>query len=295
MAKPVFTGSGVALVTPFDRTGAVNYAKLRQLTDWHIDQQTDAIIVCGTTGEASTLTTQEKIETIRTVIEQTAGRVPVIAGTGANDTALAVSLSQNAQKLGADALLLVTPYYNKATQSGLIKHFTRIADHVDIPCILYNVPSRTTVNIHVDTYEILANHPHIVATKEASGNLAVMQRIKNVCADKLDIYSGNDELYLPALSVGAIGNISVIANILPRQSHEMYRLFTNGYMDSCTKMQLEWIDLLDSLFSQVNPIPIKTAMNLMGMEVGACRLPLCDMDTAPINELKAVLKKHELI
>jgi 4-hydroxy-tetrahydrodipicolinate synthase len=295
MAKPIFTGSGVALVTPFDRTGAVNYVKLRQLTDWHIDQQTDAIIVCGTTGEASTLTTQEKLKTIQTVIEQTAGRVPVIAGTGANDTALAVSLSQSAQKIGADALLLVTPYYNKATQSGLVKHFTKVADHVDIPCILYNVPSRTAVNIHTDTYEILANHPHITAIKEASGNLAAIQRIKQICSNKLDIYSGNDELYLPSLSVGAIGIISVIANILPRQSHDMYRLFTNGYIDACTKMQLEWIDLIDSLFSQVNPIPIKAAMNLMGMDVGSCRLPLCDMDLAPLHTLKTILKKHDLI
>jgi 4-hydroxy-tetrahydrodipicolinate synthase len=285
----------VALVTPFDRTGAVNYDKLRQLTEWHIDQQTDAIIVCGTTGEASTLTTQEKFKTIQTVTEQTAGRVPVIAGTGSNDTALAVSLSQSAQKLGADALLLVTPYYNKATQSGLVKHFTKIADHVDIPCILYNVPSRTTVNIHTDTYEILANHPHIVATKEASGNLATIQRIKQACADKLDIYSGNDDLYLPSLSVGAIGIISVVANIMPRQSHEMYRLFANGYIDSCTKMQLEWIDLIDALFSQVNPIPVKAAMNMIGMDVGSCRLPLCDMDTAPLNTLKTALKKHDLI
>lgn len=295
MSTPIFTGSGVALITPFDRTGSVNFQKLRELADWQIDQNTDAIIVCGTTGESSTLSAEEKIKTIQTVIDQTAGRVPVIAGTGTNDTAMAVSLSRNAQKIGADALLLVTPYYNKATQTGLVKHFTAIADSVDIPCILYNVPSRTTVNIHPETYAVLSKHPNIVAVKEASGNLATVQRIRQLCGESLDIYSGNDELYLPMLSLGAIGIISVIANILPRPAHEMYRLYVNGYIEECTKLQLEWIDLIDALFCQVNPIPVKAAMNLMGMDVGSCRLPLCDMDHTQFQVLKATLQNYALI
>lgn len=294
MPKPIFTGSGVALVTPFTRDGSVNHQKLRELTDWQIDHKTDAIIVCGTTGESSTLTYEEKIKTIQTVVEQTAGRVPVIAGTGTNDTATAVSLSQEAQKLGVDALLLVTPYYNKATQTGLIRHYLTIANSIDIPCILYNVPSRTTVNIHPETYYTLSKHPNIAAVKEASGNVAAVLRIKQLCGDALDIYSGNDDLYLPLLSVGAKGIISVIANILPAPTHEMYRLFVNGYIEECAKIQVQWMDLIDALFSQVNPIPVKTAMNLMGLNAGPCRLPLCDMDPAQLNTLKSVLTKHSL-
>lgn len=295
MSKPVFTGSGVALITPFDRSGNVNHTKLRELTDWHIDQQTDAIIVCGTTGESSTLTHDEKINTIHTVINQTAGRIPVIAGTGSNDTALAVSLSREAEKCGADALLLVTPYYNKTTQDGLIRHYTAIADHVNIPCILYNVPSRTTVNIHPETYYELSKHPNIVATKEASGNMAAVLRTMQLCGDALDIYSGNDDCYLPMLSIGAKGIISVIANILPRQSHEMYRLFIYDHIDTCQSLQLEWMDLIDALFCQVNPIPVKEALNLMGFDVGNCRLPLCEMNNAYKKQLNKALKNHQLI
>ncbi len=295
MSKPVFTGSGVALVTPFDCSGNVNHAKLRELTDWHIDQQTDAIIVCGTTGESSTLTYDEKLNTIHTVINQTAGRIPVIAGTGSNDTALAVSLSKEAQACGANALLLVTPYYNKTTQDGLIRHYTTIADHVNIPCILYNVPSRTTVNIHPETYYELSKHPNIVATKEASGNMAAVLRTMQLCGDQLDIYSGNDDCYLPMLSIGAKGNISVIANVLPRQSHEMYRLFIHDHIDVCQSIQLEWMDLIDALFCQVNPIPVKEALNLMGFDVGNCRLPLCEMNESYKKQLKKALKNHQLM
>ena len=295
MSKPVFTGSGVALVTPFDHSGNINHAKLRELTDWHIDQQTDAIVVCGTTGESSTLTYDEKINTIHTVIDQTAGRIPVIAGTGCNDTALAVSLSKEAQKIGADALLLVTPYYNKATQEGLIRHYTTIADSVDIPCILYNVPSRTTVNIHPETYLELSKHPNIVATKEASGNMGTVLRTMQLCGDAFTIYSGNDDCYLPMLSIGAKGVISVIANILPRQCHEMYRLFIHDHIDVCQSMQLEWMDLIDALFCQVNPIPVKEALNLMGFDVGDCRLPLCQMSDPYKKQLKKALKNHRLM
>lgn len=295
MSKPVFTGSGVALVTPFDRDGAVNHAKLRELTDWHIGQQTDALVVCGTTGESSTLTYDEKINTIQTVINQTAGRIPVIAGTGSNDTALAVSLSKDAQKCGADALLLITPYYNKTTQDGLIKHYTAIADSVNIPCILYNVPSRTTVNIHPETYYELSKHPNIVATKEASGNFAAIMRTMNLCGDALDIYSGNDDCYLPMLSIGAKGIISVIANILPKECHQMYRLFIHDHIDACRSLQLEWMDLIDALFCQVNPIPAKEALNMMGFNVGSCRLPLCDMNEPYRKQLKKTLQNHRLI
>lgn len=295
MSKPVFTGSGVALVTPFDRDGAVNHAKLRELTDWHIGQQTDALVVCGTTGESSTLTYDEKINTIQTVINQTAGRIPVIAGTGSNDTALAVSLSKDAQKCGADALLLITPYYNKTTQDGLIKHYTAIADSVNIPCILYNVPSRTTVNIHPETYYELSKHPNIVATKEASGNFAAIMRTMNLCGDALDIYSGNDDCYLPMLSIGAKGIISVIANILPKECHQMYRLFIHDHIDACRSLQLEWMDLIDALFCQVNPIPAKEALNMMGFNVGSCRLPLCDMNDPYRKQLKKTLQNHRLI
>lgn len=294
MPNPIFTGSGVALITPLHKDGAVNYTKLRELTQWHISQHTDALIVCGTTGEASTLSTKEKLNIIQTVIEQAAGHIPVIAGTGTNDTASAVFLSQKAQELGADGLLLITPYYNKTTQSGLIKHFFAVADRVDIPCILYNVPSRTTVNIHIQTYENLAKHPNIVATKEASGNLAVVERIVNRCGDELLVYSGCDELYLPMLSIGAVGVISVLANILPTPMHEMYQHFSLGHYKECRNLQNEWIELIDALFSQVNPIPIKTAMNLLGMNVGPCRLPLCDMDEEPKQALLRVMEKYEL-
>ena len=295
MSKPIFTGSGVALITPFDSLGAVNHKKLRELTDWHISQQTDAIIVCGTTGEASTLTHDEKIKTIHTVINQTAGRIPVIAGTGSNDTALAVSLSKDAEKCGADALLLVTPYYNKATQEGLIAHYTTIADSVNIPCILYNVPSRTTVNIHSETYHKLSTHPNIVATKEASGNMAAILKIRQLCGDALDIYSGNDDCYLPMLALGAKGVISVAANLLPRAFHEMYRLYIHGHIDTCQSMQIEWIDLINSLFSLVNPIPVKEALNLLGFDVGACRLPLTAMSESARNALKTTLQQYNLM
>lgn len=295
MSQSLFTGSGVALVTPFNRDGSVNYRKLRELTDWQINHKTDAIIVCGTTGEASTLTHDEKLRTIQTVVEQTAGRVPVIAGTGTNDTASAVSLSQAAQKLGVDGLLLVTPYYNKATQNGLIRHYSLIAESVDIPCILYNVPSRTTVNILPETYRVLSQHPNIVAVKEASGNIAISIRIRQLCGDALDIYSGNDDIYLPMLSIGAKGIISVLANILPQSVHDMYQMFLDGHVEQCAAKQTDWMELIDALFCQVNPMPIKVAMNWMGFDVGSCRLPLCEMDEMPLRVLKATMQKYKLI
>ncbi len=295
MKKSIFTGSGVALVTPMNSNGDVNYTVLRDFTEWQIANHTDALIVCGTTGEASTLTNDERSKSIQTVIEQTARRVPVIAGTGSNDTAKAVFLSKQAQYLGADALLLVTPYYNKTTQNGLIEHYTTIADQVNIPCILYNVPSRTGVNISPETYAKLANHPNIVATKEASGNIAQTIRIRHLCGDNLDVYSGNDDMIVPMLSLGAKGVISVMANAFPQEVHELCNLYISADPTLASRRQIEYMPIIDALFSVVNPIPIKEMLNIMGWQMGQCRLPL-DAPTDKLRELLSIyVKKREVI
>ncbi len=289
----IFTGAGVAIVTPMNADGSVNYTKYRELIDWQIENGTDAIITCGTTGESSTLGHEEHIQVMRAAVEQAAGRVPVISGTGSNDTAYCIELSKEAEALGADGLLLVTPYYNKASQKGLLLHYNRIADAVNLPIILYNIPSRTGVEIKPKTVAQLAKHPNIVAVKDATGNIATVAQIAALC--DIDIYSGNDDQIVPLLSLGGKGVISVLSNILPRQTHDICAKWFAGDVQGSRDLQLHYLDLIAALFSDVNPIPVKEAMNLMGMDVGDCRLPLCGMEDAARDNLAAVLRRYQLL
>lgn len=293
MKKPVFTGSGVAIVTPMNNDGSVNFKVLEKLIEFNIQNGTDAIIACGTTGEAKTLSDTEHKQVIDFTIKTVNKRVPVIAGTGSNDTAYSIKLSQYAQNAGADALLLVTPYYNKATQKGLYLHFKAIADSVSIPCILYNVPSRTGVSIALETYKKLSEIPNIVATKEASGDISFIAKIASECS--IDIYSGNDDQIVPIMSLGGIGVISVLANIVPKQTHDLTCAMLNGDFKSAKDLQLKYLSLINALFCEVNPIPVKTALNLMGFNAGPLRLPLCDMEDKTLELLKSELNKHNLI
>ena len=295
MKNTIFTGAGVAIVTPMNADGSVNFEKLGEIIDFQIENKTDAIIICGTTGESSTMTDEEHTECIRFAVERTAGRIPVIAGTGSNDTAYAVELSKIAEKLGADGLLVVTPYYNKTSQRGLIAHFTAIADAVNIPCILYNVPSRTGVNIAVDTCKKLAEHKNIVAIKEASGNLSQVAKIIAECGDNLDVYSGNDDQIVPVMSLGGKGVISVLSNIMPKETHDMAQYCLDNDFAKAQKMQIEYLDIINDLFIDVNPIPVKEAMNIMGFECGECRMPLYKMSDENIAKLRASLEKHGLV
>lgn len=291
--QTIFTGSGVAIVTPMKSDGSVNYEKYRELIEWQIENGTDAIIACGTTGESSTLTHEEHIGVMRTAVEQAAGRVPVISGTGSNDTAYCIELSQEAEKLGADALLLVTPYYNKTSQRGLVAHYTAVADAVNLPILLYNVPSRTGVDIKPETIATLAKHPNIVAVKEANGNISSAAQVAALC--DIDIYSGNDDQIVPLLSLGGKGVISVMANIEPRRTHDIVAKWMAGDVEGSRALQLELLELANAVFMDVNPIPVKEAMNLMGMDVGGCRLPLYGMDDAAKAKLAAVLRKYQLM
>lgn len=291
--KSIFTGAGVAIVTPMNEDGSVNYARYRELIDWQIENGTDAIITCGTTGESSTLNHEEHIGVMKAAIEQTAGRVPVISGTGSNDTSYCIELSQEAQKLGADALLLVTPYYNKTSQRGLIAHYTAIADAVELPIILYNVPSRTGVDIKPETIAALSKHPNIVAVKEANGNISAAAQVASLC--DIDIYSGNDDQIVPLLSLGGKGVISVMSNILPQQTHDICAKWFAGDVKGSCALQLELLEFATAMFADVNPIPVKEAMNLLGMNAGPCRLPLVGMDDTGKAKLAAVLKKYGLL
>ncbi len=291
--QTIFTGSGVAIVTPMNADGSVNYAKYRELIEWQIQNGTDAIIACGTTGESSTLTHEEHIKVIRTAVEQTAGRIPVISGTGSNDTAYCIELSQEAERLGADALLLVTPYYNKTSQRGLVAHYTAVADAVNLPILLYNVPSRTGVDIKPETIATLSKHPRIVAVKEANGNISAAAQVAALC--DIDIYSGNDDQIVPLLSLGGKGVISVMANIEPRRTHDIVAKWFAGDVEGSRALQLELLELANAMFMDVNPIPVKEAMNRMGWDVGECRLPLCGMDSASKDKLAAVLQKYHLV
>ncbi len=289
----IFTGAGVAIVTPMNADGTVNYDKYRELIDWQIENGTDAIITCGTTGESSTLTAEEHILVIKTAVEQTKGRVPVIAGTGSNDTVFGIDLSVEARELGVDALLLVTPYYNKASQRGLIAHYNAIADAAKLPTILYNVPSRTGVNIQPATVAKLYENPYICAVKEASGDISQVAKIAAMC--DIDIYSGNDDQIVPILSLGGKGVISVLSNVCPRETHDMCAKWFAGDTKGSADIQLNLLDLCNTLFIDVNPIPVKEALNLMGWQVGECRLPLCNMDDAQRSALSAIMQKHGLI
>lgn len=295
MKKTIFTGAAVAIVTPMNDDYTVNYEKLGELIDFQINNGTDAIVICGTTGESATLTHEEHTKAIDYTVKKVAGRVPVIAGTGSNDTKYAVELSIEAQKSGADALLLVTPYYNKTTQAGLVRHFTYIADRVNLPIIVYNVPSRTGLDIKPETYYELSKHPNIVAAKEANGNITSVAKTASLCGDNLDIYSGSDELIVPILSLGGKGVISVLSNVMPRETHDICAKFFSGDIEGSRKLQLDCMSLIEALFCETNPIPVKEALNLMGFGVGECRLPLVRMQDKNITVLKEELKKHNLI
>ena len=276
---PIFKGAGVAIVTPFTQDDKVNFEELGKMIDFQIAGGTDAIIICGTTGESSTLTHEEHDECIKFAVEHTAGRVPVIAGTGSNSTAEAIRLSTHAQNNGADALLLVTPYYNKATQKGLIQHYTAIANSVDLPIILYNVPSRTGVNILPQTAVTLAkNVKNIVAIKEASGNISQVAELAALADGCIDIYSGNDDQVVPLLSLGGVGVISVLSNVMPKLTHDMVMSYLNGDVKLSRQLQLSVMNLNKALFCEVNPIPVKEALNMMGWNAGAVRSPLCEME-----------------
>lgn len=294
-SKPIFKGAGVALVTPFDNYGNINYPKMAELIEEQIVAGTDAIISIGTTGEGSALDIVEHVKGIEFTCKQVAGRVPVIAGTGSNDTAFAVKLSNEAEKAGADALLMVTPYYNKTSQRGLIRHYRYIHDRVSAPIVLYNVPSRTGVNIKPETYAELAEFPRIVAAKEANGNIAAFAKTMSLCGDKLDFYSGNDDQITALCALGAKGVISVLSNIAPRVAHDIAMKAIDGNVAESAKLQIEYIDLINALFSDVNPIPIKEAMNLMGKDVGDCRMPLDRMSDEGHEALKQVLINYGLI
>lgn len=286
----IFKGAGVAIVTPMKDNGEVNYEVLEQLIEEQIAGGTDAIIICGTTGESATLSEEEHSAVIRFAIQKVNKRVPVIAGTGSNCTATALKLSKEAENDGADALLLVTPYYNKATQKGLIAHYTTIANSVSLPIILYNVPSRTGCNLLPETLAVLAkNVKNIVGVKEASGNISQVAKVRLLCGDDFDIYSGNDDQIIPILSLGGIGVISVLSNIAPRETHNIVMDYLNGDVEKARDEQLRAIPLIDALFCEVNPIPVKTAMNLMGKNVGPLRAPLCEMEEAHLEKLKQAM------
>ena len=295
MKNTIFTGAGIAIITPMNADGSINYQGLGDLIENQIANGTDAIIICGTTGEASTMTDEEHLECIRFAVEKTAGRIPVIAGTGSNDTRYAIELSKEAEAVGVDGLLRVTPYYNKTTQRGLIAHFTAIADAVNVPIILYNIPGRTGVNMEVATVKKLAEHRTIAAIKEASGNISYAAKLIAACGDNIDVYSGNDDMVVPLVSLGGKGVISVASHVIPKQMHDMVQYCLDNNFAEATKLQIEYLDLINSLFIEVNPIPVKEALNMMGVNVGPCRMPLYEMSDEHKAVLRASLEKHGLI
>ena len=296
MKKTIFTGAAIAIVTPFTEDGSkVNHAKLEEIIDYQIANGTDAIVICGTSGEAPTLDDNEHLECVKTAVSATSGRVPVIAGTGSNNTAHAVMMTQESEKLGADAVLCVTPYYNKTSQDGLVKHYNFIADNTNLPVVVYNVPGRTGVNIKPETYLALSEHPRINSVKEASGDLSAFAKTVALCGDNLNYYSGNDDQITPIMSLGGKGVISVLSHVAPKVAHDIAALYLEGKCFESAKLQLEWLDVCNALFCDVNPIPAKAAMNLMGWNVGPCRLPLCDMNEKNLETLKTALKNHGLI
>lgn len=292
----IFKGAGVAIVTPMKENGEVNYEKFAEMIEFQISNKTDAIIVCGTTGEASTLSHEEHLDVIKYCVEKVAGRIPVVAGTGSNSTETAIYLSQEAEKYGVDGLLLVSPYYNKATQNGLYNHFKTIADFVKLPIILYNVPGRTGCNILPETVvRLCTDVENIVAIKEASGNISQIAKLAALANGKVDIYSGNDDQIVPILSLGGIGVISVLSNIAPRQTHDICAKYLEGDVKGSLKMQLEALDLCGALFCEVNPIPVKKALNLMGMEAGPLRLPLTEMEEGNAAKLKKAMEAYGIL
>ena len=292
----LFTGAGVAIVTPMKANGEVNFEKLGELLEFQIAGGTDSIIICGTTGEDSTLSHEEHLECIRYTVDKVAKRIPVIAGTGSNCTETAIYLSKEAEKAGADGLLLVSPYYNKATQKGLIAHFTETAKAVNIPAILYNVPGRTGSNIMPATVaELVKNVDNIIGIKDATGNMHQTMQMMQLCQGDIDLYSGNDEIIVPVLSAGGKGVISVLSNVVPKETHDICAKFFEGDVKGSLELQLKYLPLIDALFSEVNPIPVKAALNLMGMEVGPLRLPLTEMEDANKAKLAAIMKDLGII
>ena len=292
MKKPIFTGSGVALVTPFTENG-VNFQKLEELIEFHITHKTDALIICGTTGEGSTMTMEEHEEVLKFCVDVAKGRIPMIAGTGSNDTNSAIRLCQYAESVGYDGLLLVTPYYNKATQKGLCAHYGKIAENTRLPIILYNVPSRTGVSISLDTLKYLdEKYENINAIKEASGDVAFAAKIR--AHTNLAVYSGNDDVTVPLVAIGCQGVISVIANILPEETHNMCKFAEDGNLADANRIYLGMLDIMDAMFYEVNPIPVKTAMNLLGFDVGILRLPLCEMEEKNLERLKDAMVNYGL-
>lgn len=289
----IFTGSAVALVTPFKEDGAVDFDQLKSLVEYHVENKTDAIVICGTTGEASTMTEEEHMEVIAKCVEYVAKRIPVIAGTGSNCTETAIKLSKEAQEVGADALLVVTPYYNKATQGGLIKHYTAIANAVDLPIIMYNVPGRTGCNIQPATAVTLAkNVKNIVAIKEASGNISQVVKLAQLADGCIDIYSGNDDQVVPLLSLGGKGVISVTANIIPEDTHDMVQKYLDGDVAGSLALQLKAIDLCDAMFCEVNPIPVKKAVDLAGLCNGYVRMPMTEAEPASVEKIRKAMSEY---
>lgn len=295
MKQPIFTGAGVAIITPFTKEGKVNYPALKTILEYQISHGTDAIVICGTTGESATLSHEEHTEAIHFTVETVAHRIPVIAGTGSNDTAYALHLSNEAEKIGVDGLLMVTPYYNKASQAGLIKHYTYLADRVSTPIIIYNVPSRTGCEVKPETYAELSKHKMIYAAKEASGNISTIAKTISLCEKDFAIYSGNDDQITAIMSLGGKGVISVLSNVAPQVAHDIAAAALAGDFEQSRKLQIEYLELCNALFMDVNPIPVKQAMNMMGFDAGPLRMPLCEMNEANTAKLKAVMEKYGLI
>jgi len=294
LAKPIFTGAATALVTPF-KDGKIDYPSFEKLIESQISAGIDALVVCGTTGESATLNDTEHKESVRFVIDQVNGRVPVIAGTGSNDTAYSIQLTKHACRDGADAVLLVTPYYNKATQAGLIKSFSAVADASEKPVILYNVPSRTGVNIKPETYYELSKHGNIAAVKEANGDISSIAQTMEMCSDSIDLYSGNDDQIVPILSLGGIGVISVLSNVVPKVTHDICEEFFKGNVARSRQLQLEYLELINALFCEVNPIPVKAALHMMGMIPEEIRLPLCAPEAKSAERIRNALKAKGLL
>lgn len=292
----VFTGAGVAIITPMHEDGTVNFEKLGELLEEQISAGTDAVIICGTTGESSTLTHEEHLAAIKYTVDKVNHRIPVIAGTGSNCTETAVYLSKEAESYGADALLLVTPYYNKATQKGLKIHYTTVANAVKLPILVYNVPSRTGCNVLPETMaELVREVDNIVGIKEASGNISQVAKLMSLAGDQIELYSGNDDQIVPIMSLGGKGVISVLSNVAPAQTHEIAASYLAGDVERSCRLQLEAIELIDALFCEVNPIPVKTAMNLMGKEVGLLRGPLCPMEEKNVERLRTAMKNYGIL
>ncbi len=292
----IFTGAGVAIVTPFHADGSINYDKLEELIDFHCNNGTDSIVICGTTGESATMTEQEHVDCIKKAVEFTRGRIPVVAGSGSNCTKTAIELSQEAEAAGADGLLMVTPYYNKATQQGLVQHYTMVANSVKLPIIMYSVASRTGCNIAPETAAALINNvDNIVGIKEASGNISQVAKIMNLTDGKADMYSGNDDQIVPIMSLGGIGVISVLANVAPKETHDICAKFLAGDIKGSRDLQLKALPLIDALFSEVNPIPVKKAMNLLGYEVGGLRMPLTELTEGNTEKLAKAMKEFGIL